>query len=155
MSNARFRYPLCPSILSNLTEPRGNIYVRHRYSIDYTSTGRVPRRFFRVPLDELNIARALHTHFLESHFRTLFTRRVPESGHHPSARRLTVKRSRREREKHPCLTNCTRYQYPRIHTPQDGPPGGSFISPRNENSRHVEQEPARRESADNDRAERP
>lgn len=54
--------------LSNSTEPRGNIYVRHRYSIGYVHRPG-PRRYFRVSLEhELNIARALHTHFLESHF---------------------------------------------------------------------------------------
>ncbi|TGZ50492.1 hypothetical protein DBV15_04228 [Temnothorax longispinosus] len=42
-------------------------FLTPRRSIDYVHRPG-PRRYFRAPLDERNIARALHIHFLESHF---------------------------------------------------------------------------------------
>lgn len=85
MHDSRERLPYV-GVLSNSTEPRGNIYVRHRYSIDYVHRPG-SRRYFSSIARTRAKHRARTTHLLPRiPLRALFTRRVSESGHHPSAR---------------------------------------------------------------------
>lgn len=132
-------------VLSNSTEPRGNIYVRHRYSIGYVHRPG-PRRYFRVSLEhELNIARALHTHFLESHFVHY------SSGEFPSQiiirpRGLPLN-ARIAMEKLILILTNGRSLSVSVHDPlQDGPPEG-FVIPRGTNDRLANVGQSRRESA--------
>lgn len=70
----RYVYIGVPSNLARASRKHlRSVQIDHVYRPD-------SRRYFRILLDELNIARALHIHFLEFHFVPLFTRQVPVSG---------------------------------------------------------------------------
>lgn len=108
-------------VRSNLVEPRGNIYVRRRRSIDYVHRPEIFSSTVRRPEHRARTAQSLPRIPL----RALFTRRVPESGHRPREwlhRTLDI-----AAEKHPYSSE-RRSLAVNIHDPpQDGAPGGFFI----------------------------